>query len=273
MPSQADVLASTITIPGALASDFELDQIFDHCEEAGVFHLPAHTMPGSPVRGRGGPFDVQPFDRKLGLGILPGLSLVPLDDLMPLSVLRAIRPLANAEVEYGQTWVGRPTENGLLAGWFETWMLAGASLIARDKSAAFRPVLSVLGDLREIRGRWDSEKHPVLDASVLFIPDLQLDCGPWGELKPADSYKIEKLLEYRRDYGKVTVVGVQNHNVLRASLKRLLIGEYDALEIGPAQVQPVLPRQSPPHYRDKPVGAVSWRELGDDARWLNLRKM
>ncbi len=118
-------------------------------------------------------------------------------------------------------------------------MLAAASrLHLLHIRTAFFPAITCLQLLDDFGGpkNWETTHHPLLDAALLFIPDFQLDCGPWGSLNPYQFGTLERLLKFRKDAGHQTVVGVQAPNKLSVTLKYLLLGCFRVQDVRPTVV-------------------------------------
>jgi hypothetical protein len=110
-------------------------------------------------------------------------------------------------------------------------MLAAASRIpsALGLNTAFFPALTCLQLLKELGNPhcWDEVPHPLLDARLLFVPDFQLDCGPWGHLGPLQYGMLERLLAYRIENRNQTVVGVQAPHTLSPGLRKILLAHFE----------------------------------------------
>jgi hypothetical protein len=122
----------------------------------------------------------------------------------------------------------------MAGGWFEVWMLAAASRLPFvGVRTAFFPALTCLQLLKDLGSPnyWDEICDPLLDARLLFIPDFQLDCGPWGHLGPYQFGMLERLLNYRIQNGHQTVVGVQAPDKLSPALKKILLGLFEVRDI------------------------------------------
>lgn len=202
-----------------------------------TFRLPSLTLPNALVDACGPRVsvpDAQVGERYLRHGLLYRLREVESAANIPTAVYSAINRLLKDGEQPGLALVGRPTEHGFSGGWFETWMLAAASRLARlGKQTGLFPALTCLALLKEFGGphNWDYVRHPLLDARLLFIPDFQLDCGPSGYVSNYDFGALERLLNYRTDCGHKTVVGVQAPNKLTGSLQKILLGNFDVQSI------------------------------------------
>jgi hypothetical protein len=203
-----------------------------------VFRLPSLTYPSGIVDARG-PLttawddDARP-PKYMRNGLLFGLRDLDSVVNVPISVRDAINQLLQSEAATGLTLVGRPSKDDLPSGWFEVWMLAAASrLPSLGENTAFYPALTCLQLLKELGSPnyWDEVRHPLLDAGLLFIPDLQLDCGAWGYLSAYQFGMFERLLTYRLDCGHKTVVGVQSPHRLSPPLQKVLLAKFEVIQI------------------------------------------
>lgn len=199
-----------------------------------VFRLPALTLPNAVVEARG-PLRPAP-DEELARryrqhGLLYGLRDIEGKLNLPAAVHSAIDKLLKSETAPGIAFVGQPSAVDLPSGWFEIWMLAAASRLASfDIRTALYPAMTCLELLKGIGSPtyWDEVSHPLLDARLLFIPDFQLDCGPWGAVSPYQFGMLERLLDYRTECGHKTVVGVQAPHKLSPPLQKILLGKFKA---------------------------------------------
>lgn len=202
-----------------------------------IFRLPALTLPNAIVDVRG-PSNPAPDDKQAVFqrhGLLFSLRHIEGTANVPGSIRNALDQLLKSDEAPGLTLVGQPSTDDLSNGWFEVWMLAAASrLPSIGVGTAFFPAMTCLQLLNEdIGGRssWDRVGHPLLDTHLLFIPDLQLDCGPWGYLSPYEFGMFEKLLSYRTECGHKTVVGVQAPQKLSSQLQKLLLGVFSVHQV------------------------------------------
>ena len=201
-----------------------------------IFRLPSLTLPNAMVDARG-PMKPAPDDKRavfLRHGLLFGLRQMEGAANVPGSARDAINQLLKSDGWPGSTFVGRPSSDDLGGGWFEVWMLAAASrLPSIGVRTAFFPALTCLQRLQELGSPsyWDEVSDPLLDARLLFIPDFQLDCGPWGHLSPYQYGMLERLLNYRIENGHQTVVGVQAPHNLSPALKKIVLTRFDVHQV------------------------------------------
>jgi hypothetical protein len=199
-----------------------------------VYSLPSLTFEDGLVEARGRTKKAPDHEfarRYLRDGLLYSLQEIEGWRNVPTVVRSAIDALLKGHCP-GLTLVGRPTKDDLDSGWFEVWMLAAASRLPQSRSfdltTALFPALTCLELLTEFGSsyKWDEVNHPLLDADLLFIPDFQLDCGPWGDLSNYQFGTLERLLIYRSDRGHKTIVGIQAPWKLSTALKKLLLGSF-----------------------------------------------
>jgi len=201
-------------------------------EKRTIFRFPALTFPQGIVDARG-PLQPAPDDERarkyLHHGLLFGLRDLESPTNIPDLLRTAINQLLHNHDRPGLALVGRPSGGDLTSGWFEIWMLAAASrLVTCDVRPAFFPAMTCVQLLKDIGGpsNWDQNHHPLLDARLLFIPDFQLDCGPWGHLSPHQFGMLERLLRYRTEMSQQTVVGVQAPHKLSVPLQKIILGAF-----------------------------------------------
>lgn len=220
---------------------WDFDQVRDWAQPSSYFHLPALTWPGRFIRLRGGPFFGAENDT--AFGTFRELAR-DLDLIIPEAVRVWINEGLTRQDKSGSAWVGQVSPDLLMAGGVEGIMLTAASRLRHRPenpiNAAFYPCLRVLGVLEELGGpwKWDDHHHPVLDARALFIPDLQLDEGG-GELSTKNETQLAKLLEYRRERGLRTFVGVQNAHKLAEQLKREVLRHLTVRKLEPESWPPI----------------------------------
>jgi hypothetical protein len=210
-----------------------------------IFRLPSLTLPNAIVDARG-PIRAAPDGKEatfLRHGLLFGLHVLEGRANVPTSIRGAVNQLLKSESCPGLAFVGRPSEDDMAGGWFEVWMLAAASRLPFvGVRTAFFPALTCLQLLKDLGSPnyWDEICDPLLDARLLFIPDFQLDCGPWGHLGPYQFGMLERLLNYRIQNGHQTVVGVQAPDKLSPALKKILLGLFEVRDIpNGAKPQPI----------------------------------
>ena len=253
---QAAFLGQAGLADGALHATFELNQEPDWGFGPGVFHLPALSLPDARVSLRGGAFRRSPLDDTYTqAGLIYDLGYVHTSFNMPPAVARSLKKLKNSPAP-GLTWLGQPSVYGIEQGWFESWSLALACrLRCHGVSAAALPVLSVLSALEAIgsRTQWDYDRHPVLDAAYLFMPDFQVDCGSWGSLSGINVATLDGLLTYRAERGLKSVVGVQNAWKLSEKMKARLLGLYHAVEVACSEPTGPDDEALPPIKEDRPM--------------------
>ena len=235
-----------------------------------VFSLPSLTFPHGLVEARGpsvAPPDPERACRYLRHGLLYKLHGVEGSFNVPAVVHSAIDNLLEGDSP-GLALIGRPTKDDLDGGWFEVWMLAAASrlpLFTRfNLITALFPALTCLEHLAEFGSphNWDDICHPLLDADLLFIPDFQLDCGPWGYLTPYQGGSFERLLRYRTEAKHKTVVGVQAPAKLTKALQTLLLGGFIVQNIANGTA-PQIGIASSPACNGKFVGSGSCNDSAD----------
>lgn len=231
--SESVLLSENLGIAGPANEIFGSREVVVGGETQMTFRLPSLTLPTGLVEARG-PSRAAPNDELADFYLHHGL-LFRLRDVegaanIPSHVRKALTEMLSTPDCPGLALVGRPTDSDLRGGWFEVWMLAAASRLPQfGRSAALFPAMTCLELLNEFGGShaWDENCHPLLDASLLFIPDLQLDCGPWGYLSNYQLGAMERLLRYRSEAGHKTVVGVQAPHNLPSGLQNLLLANFN----------------------------------------------
>jgi hypothetical protein len=211
-----------------------------------IFRMPSLTFPGGFVDARG-PLSTAPdaeiAERYTRSGLLFGLRNLDSQRNVPAMVRKPINELLKEPDCPGIAFIGRPSQDDLPGGWFEVWMLAAATRLpsALQLSTAFFPALTCLHLLNELGSPtyWDEVTHPLLDSALLFVPDFQLDCGPWGALGPYQYGMFERLLRYRIECGHQTVVGVQAPHKLSPGLQKILLAHFEA-QVIPSGTKPQL---------------------------------
>lgn len=234
LPSEKEELSGNLCPSNALYATYGPKEVIVDDETQIEIHLPALSLPNSliPIRAPMRPApDPKIAKRCTQHGRLFRLHDEEFSGRIPETFRVALEQTALADC-CGLTLVGRPTQHNMTTGWFEGWMLHAASrLPLYNINTAMFPILECLDRLTDIGGpaKWDYESDPVLDAKMLFIPDLQLDCGHWGELTTYQFGIINNLLKYRVGNGHKTVVGVQTPGKLSQPLQKTLLGVFDAL--------------------------------------------
>lgn len=202
------------------------------CEDGvALLRIPALSMPQARVRIRCSPAMAIPASSGIvRAGRLAGLEYLDASWNVPPSIWRRVSEIVSAQ-NSGMFLHGMPTTEDLLGGWIEGSSLAMASCIAREfgVSAACYPVLQVNHLLSDLPSpdQWEEYEHRLLDTRVLFIPDLSVDCGTWGDSAFVKWWKIEALLRYRYEFGLPTFVGVQTPQKLPPSLREIVLGAYE----------------------------------------------
>ncbi|MEQ1517768.1 MAG: hypothetical protein ABL931_14900 [Usitatibacteraceae bacterium] len=225
-------MAEHLPCAGLLEAGFDFNTVFDHANsEPSFVHLPALSMPQARVRIRCSPAMAIPASSGIvRAGRLAGLEYLDASWNVPPSIWRRVSEIVSAQ-NSGMFLHGMPTTEDLLGGWIEGSSLAMASCIAREfgVSAACYPVLQVNHLLSDLPSpdQWEEYEHRLLDTRVLFIPDLSVDCGTWGDSAFVKWWKIEALLRYRYEFGLPTFVGVQTPQKLPPSLREIVLGAYE----------------------------------------------
>jgi len=268
--AESAILADNLEIVGPPNEKFRSHQTLVGGKGYASFLLPSLTFPNGFVRARGSGKaapDGEHARRYLRQGLLFRLSDIERTINVPTPVWSAIIHVLEGDSP-GLTLVGRPTQDDLEGGWFEVWMLAVASRLPQfNVGTALFPALSCLEHLREFGGphQWDEVNHPLLDAQLLFIPDFQLDCGPWGYLSPYQFGALERLLSYRADMGHKTVLGVQAPSKLGIPLQKLLLGGFAIRQIANGTSPQIgIASSGPQACTENLVGAGECQETADD---------
>jgi hypothetical protein len=250
-PDDAQWLAASGMPLDLYHAGWDFDKIRDLAKPPSFFHLPSLTWPGKVIRLRGGPFAGPEKETSFGTFIeLSGDWNI----IIPKPVAKWINEGLERPDKHGSAWVGQVSPDLLRAGGVEGVMLTAASRLRYRSNhpvdAAFYPCLRVLGVLDELGGpwKWDDEHHPVLDSRALFIPDLQIDVGG-GEISTKSEADLAKLLEYRRQMGFRTFVGVQNPHKLGKKLAREVLGHLAVHKLNPVDWEPIYPS-----HLDSPKG-------------------
>lgn len=227
---EAASLAERIRYPGVLEANFDLNTVFDYANETpGFIHLPALTLPGARVRLRSAPNNSSGKEGYL----LPRQRLVGLEKLgpswnVPPSVWKRALDVVNGGM--GLLLLGKATPDLLLGGWIEGACLALASALpaATRQSASFFPMVKAIHVLDGFGSpfKWDEVAHPILDDDVVIIPDFVLDCGPWGDLG-SSLWTVCRLLEYRAEHGRKTIIGAPSLASIPASVQNLVLGGFE----------------------------------------------
>jgi hypothetical protein len=234
--ADAEFFAESHFCAGALESSFDVTTIPDLAnEEPAYLHLPALSMPNQRVRLMGSPADPPENARYLDKhGRWSVLEQVHHSWNIPEIVWERIAAAVDNS-QSGLTVTGRPTPNSLLGGWIEGAFLAAASCLPRETgaSAAFRPLPTLLEDLKDLspQWEWDYVEHPILDADALLVPDLVVDVGEWSNHLKNQMWRVNQLLEYRYDQAKTTIVGVQNVSKLHPAVRNLVLGAFSTLKM------------------------------------------
>jgi hypothetical protein len=227
-----------------------------------IFKLPSLTSPKGIVEARG-PLKFASDDecakRFMHHGLIFGFRDLESSANLPGLVRNEIIELLESGDRPGMTMVGRPSDDDLTTGWFEVWMLALASRLPLfGVNTALYPALTCIELLKEFGGphNWDEIRHPLLDARLLFIPDFQLDCGPWGYLEPFRFGMLERLLQCRIDLGYKTVLGVQAPHKLTKPLKKILLGQFNVHSVANGVAPPILQCSLPTPMPNTDVGQL-----------------
>ncbi len=152
VPANFNALVTQCGLPTPFPNSFTRDALPDHRLPSGVFHLPSLTEPGQLVRIRGGPFpfryngrdsDYDASERLLRLArrglIAPFSQEANALNFLPMERQQHIADQQNPNL-HGACWVGRPTADALLGGWFEGKMLASACRLCElGQSSAIYP--------------------------------------------------------------------------------------------------------------------------------------
>lgn len=219
---------------------WRMGQHRDFAKPPSYFSLPSLTHPGEFVMMRGGPFATSAVDDE---GLLRWLSSCVEENLPDWLIPRILKQLGSDECA-GAVWVGQVSTALLKAGGFEGMMLALASRLryrlTSPMRTVFMPMIKLAARLKEVGhpSTWDEKKAPILDAKVLFIPDFQLDVGSAFESPPDGYGRVVSLLQYRRQRGHKTFIGVQNPNKLPAFAQTEVFGHLDPVDFSKELISP-----------------------------------
>jgi hypothetical protein len=257
LPDNINALKEKSGLTSKFGNSFHPDHLPDTRLPPGIFHLPSLTEPGCLVRIRGGPFsfrnsgaesDQDALERSKrwatrGL-IAPFNQAICALNFLPSERQQHIIDHENPNL-YGACWVGRPTADALLGGWFEGKMLASACrLIELGKYSAMYPARIALERWSWFNDPDYSGRAVVDDCDHLFIPDFQVDAGIGFRSAFSELYKLAELVRHRVAANKKTWVGIQNPNTLPADVRTLLFANLSVQEIHHAAQVPHPDRQA-----------------------------
>lgn len=213
------------------SAGWELGQVRDLWDPEAFFHMPSLTQIGECVRILGGPFGAarsQQHD-----GVIPRL---PPHGLVggAKEIAQRVTGCEKGGEKLGVAFFGGKSEHWLKLGGLEGIMMVCASrYLSKGKNAAAFPMMILLDWLKDLGAPylWHEVPSTLLDCPKLFIPDFQIDYGAAMEPTPAEWSLLAKLIDYRIEYGKLTYVGIQNHNKVPHYVLKKLLGEYDICEL------------------------------------------
>lgn len=271
---QAMWMAEHLTCSGLIESGFDFNTAFDHTHPPPSFiHLPALSVPKARIRLRCGPAARSPaLSSTVSMGRLSGLEKLAPEWNIPKIVWDRVRHTAEAGGA-GVAYYGMPTLEDLLGGWIEGSFLAAASCLAAcGVSAACYPLLRVNRMVSDLPSPdwWEQEEHQLLNAAAIFIPDLTLDCGVWGEGAQVVWWKIAELLRWRLERNLSTFVGLQNPNKLPAQLREVILAGLEVLRMPATPVHDLAPLAFEHQSFEVPDSSVTLREMAADKQLRRL---
>lgn len=166
-----------------------------------------------------------------------------------------------------------PAVEDLLGGWIEGVFLAAASCLAASGfTAACYPFLRVRQMISDLPSPdwWETEEHQLLDAAAIFIPDLALDCGVWGDSGHSQLWKIAELLRWRLERNLTTFVGMQRPTKLPAPLREVVFAGLEVLPMPPAMAHDLVPLPFKHQSLVVPAKSVTMREMTMDEQFSAL---
>jgi hypothetical protein len=258
VPGDIKALEAKSGITASFENSFYPDELPDTRLPPGIFHLPSLTEPGRLVRIRGGPFlheyirgasdwDVgEAIQKRAKRGLIaPFNKEITALNFLPLELQEHIADHRSSNL-HGACWVGRPTADALLSGWFEGKMLASACrLMDLDQHSAIYPARIALERWSWFNDPKDNYPHTIVDdCEHLFIPDFQVDAGIGFRSAPSELFKLAELVRHRVAAKKKTFIGIQNPNILPADVRNFLFANLSVREIDPTAQVPHPNRQA-----------------------------
>lgn len=242
VPSTADIrgLAQQLSMPAAPEDSFDDHDIPRFDLPPGVFHLPSLTRPGAYVRVRGGPFpafqnskegEMHTRERRKRWaqhGIIGTFDKV---ELRANYLEHELIELQEDLKGLGACWLGQPSQQSLLGGWFEGKMLAAAGrLTALGMNAAVLPAVRAAADFEDYFSAACELKRAGIQSDFLFVPDLQVDQGGAWRSDRKQLFALMRLVKLRHDHGRFTAFGVQNLSKLPIEVREYALGHFPVRE-------------------------------------------